>query len=162
MSENAKIATLLSEIEKSRGVLVRIGGFYDDYLTRSWPLESRSTEQAIVVADVLVSYYTALETLFLRISQFFENELAPEKWHRDLLRRMTLRIEGVREPVIADATGEALGELLKFRHFKRYYFQFTYDWDRLDFLRKKLDVLRPLVESDLDRFCAFLRQLMSP
>ena len=131
----------------------------------TWPgrmvLSAVPLEQAIVLADVLVNYYTAAETLFLRISQFFENELAREKWHQDLLQKMTLRIEGVREPVVADATELLLVELLKFRHFKRYYFQFEYDWDKLDFLQKKFDALRLQLEGDLDRFSAFLRQLMA-
>ncbi len=161
MTEHAQTATLLSELDKSRAVLRRIAGFYEAYLAQTRGLEGRSTEQAIVLADVLVSYYTALETLFLRVSQFFENELSREKWHRDLLQKMTLRIEGVREPVIADATALQLAELLKFRHFKRYYFQFEYDWDKLDFVRKKFDALRRPLEADLERFSGFLRQLMA-
>ena len=45
--------------------------------------------------------YTALETLFLRVSQFFENRLAPDRWHSDLLEKMTLEVPGIRQPLIA-------------------------------------------------------------
>ena len=159
MNESAQIQTLLSELQKSRSVLARIVDFYGRYLEQTQDASSRSVEQAIVLAEILVSYYTCLETIFLRISQFFENELAAEKWHQDLLRKMALRIEGIRDPVISDDTEALLSELLRFRHFKRYYFEFEYDWDKIDFLRKKFEQLRAMVESDLDRFTQFLRNL---
>jgi hypothetical protein len=159
MNDSARVWTLLSELEKSRSVLTRIVDFYDRYMDQTQDAREQTTEQAIVLADILVNYYTCLETIFLRISQLFENELSPEKWHQDLLGKMSLRIEGIRDPVISDHTAALLSELLRFRHFKRYYFEFEYDWDRIDFLRKKFGQLRPAVESDLDRFTQFLRRL---
>ncbi len=45
---------------------------------------------------------------------------------------MILEIEGVRKAVISDETYSNLLEFLKFRHFKRYYFEFDYDWDKLE------------------------------
>jgi hypothetical protein len=82
MTETAKIRTLLSEIDKSRTVLGRIEAFYLDYLAKTQNACAATTEQAIVLSDILVSYYTCLETMFLRISQFFENDLNPDKWHQ--------------------------------------------------------------------------------
>ena len=63
MSETAKLQTLLSEIEKSRSVLNRICGFYEDCRTSTHDFAGRTTEQSIVIADILVSYYTCLETI---------------------------------------------------------------------------------------------------
>jgi hypothetical protein len=57
---------------------------------------------------------------------------------------MTLQIPGLREKVLSDKTSRDLGELLKFRHFKRYYFEFEYDWDCIDFLLKKVEEVRRL------------------
>ncbi len=159
MNERAKIQTLLSEFEKSRTVLSKIVAYYRRYLEETQNVQAKTTEQAIVLADVFVSYYTCLETLFLRASQFFENDLNPEKWHQDLLHKMSLRIEGIRDHVISDETAALLAELLKFRHFKRYYFEFDYDWDRIDFVRKIFDRLRPVIDADLNPFAEFLRRL---
>ncbi len=159
MSESARIRTLLSELEKSRTVLTRIADFYCRYLNQTHDAHERTTEQAIVLSDILVNYYTCLETIFLRISQFFENDLTPEKWHQDLLDKMSLRIEGIRDPVISDDTAALLSELLRFRHFKRYYFEFDYDWDKIDFLRRKFDRVLPALESDLALFTQFLHSL---
>jgi hypothetical protein len=97
--------------------------------------------------------------VFLRISQFFENTLDPERWHTDLLEKMTLQIEGVRLPAVSQSNYTNLMELLKFRHFRRYYFELEYDWDRLDFLVKKMQAAHPGVTKDLERFIVFLDQL---
>ncbi len=43
-------------------------------------------------------------------------------WHRPLLEKMALEIEDVRPKVIGDAAYHGLLELLKYRHFARYYF----------------------------------------
>ncbi len=161
MSREAELRTLISELQKGQAVLQKVVAFYEAYLARTRQLSERTAEQAIVLADVFASYYTCLETMFVRVSQFFENSLTRDKWHQDLLHKMTLRIDGIREPLLSDATAECLAELLKFRHFKRYYFEFDYDWDRLDFVRKKFDQARPVLGADLDRFMLFLRQVLA-
>ena len=71
--------------------------------------------------------YTCLETIFLRISQSFENRLEPARRHNDLLRKMTLEVEGVRAAAVSEEAFFPLFELLKFRHFKRYYFDLESD-----------------------------------
>jgi len=115
----------------------------------------RTPISALIVAGLLENYYTCLETIYLRISQSFENSLDPARWHNDLLQKMTLEIEGVRTAAVSQETFCPLFELLKFRHFKRYYFELEYDWDRLDFLVKKLRQAHPLVMRDLERFVRF-------
>ena len=100
-----------------------------------------------------------METIFLRISQHFENRLGPDRWHKDLLQKMALEIEGVRAAAISEAALPPLLELLRFRHFKRYYFEMEYDWDRLDFLVEKLRQAHPLVTCDLERFGRFMSAL---
>lgn len=116
-------------------------------------------DQAIVIPDLICSYYTCLETIFLRISQLFENALSSEKWHQDLLHKMTLQVEGVRNSVISDESYHVLTELLRFRHFKRYYFELEYDWDKLDFIQKKFHQVNVTVKKDLDQFLIFLDRL---
>jgi hypothetical protein len=51
--------------------------------------------------QILESAYTAIETLFVRISQAFGNHLIADRWHADLLDKMVLEIPGVRPRVIA-------------------------------------------------------------
>ena len=117
---------------------------------------------ALIVAGLLENYYTCLETIFLRISQSFDNNLDPARWHNDLLQKMTLEIEGVRTATVSEEAFSPLFELLKFRHFKRYYFELEYDWDRLDFLVTKLRQVHPLITRDLERFVRFTSALARP
>ena len=157
MSDDGGLYALIAEIEKSMSVLARMEDYYAEYLTHSVDDNAPTRENRIVIAEILANYYTCLETIFLRISQYFENGLSGERWHHDLLDKMTLSIEGVRPRVLSDECHAALREIMRFRHFKRYYPEFEYDWDKLQFLRRKLDIARPAVKRDLDRLLAKLR-----
>jgi hypothetical protein len=68
--------------------------------------EDPTRENRIVLAEIIANYYTCLETIFLRVSQHFENNLAAERRHQDLLEKMTIDIDGVRprRPVSASLT----------------------------------------------------------
>jgi len=151
---------LVARIDTTLEILERIVSQYDEFLETDFPTLGQKNTSAIVVAELLVDYYTCLETLFLRISQFFENNLSADRWHADLLEKMTLNIDGVRIPAISPEANQALGELMRFRHFRRYYFELEYDWDKLTFLQKKLAVARTIIPQNLANFRGFLTQLM--
>ena len=159
MSVENETRVLIEEINKTRAVLDRINRHYREFLETDFPGLGKKNASAVVIADTLVNTYTCMETVFLRISQFFENDLHRKKWYADLLHKMTLQIEGIRRAVISEKVHAILTELLKFRHFKRYYFNVEYDWDRIEYLQKKYEQVLPLVEYDLDRFTTFLREL---
>ncbi len=159
MTENPQITVLQEEIRKTRAILDQQDDFYRSFLEGDYKRLGKSQTSAIIVAEVLTDVYTCLETLFLRISQYFENNLTSSRWHADLLQKMTLRLEGIREPVISDETYYLLNELLKFRHFRRYYFEFEYDWDKLDFLLKKYEQLRERISGELQAFDDFLENV---
>lgn len=158
MSGNGYIAALCAEIEKSLEVLAGIEEYYDQYTADHIDEQEPTRENRIVIAEILTNYYTCLETVFLRISQFFENHLSNDRWHQDLLDKMTLSIEDIRPQVLSDATRADLRELMRFRHFKRYYLEFDYDWDKLQFLMRKLEHARPRVREEIERFDAALRE----
>jgi hypothetical protein len=162
MSGNGYISALRAEIEKSLEVLAAIEEYYDQYTADHIDEHEPTRENRIVIAEILTNYYTCLETAFLRISQFFENHLSSDRWHQDLLDKMTLSIEEIRPRVLSDETRAELRELMRFRHFKRYYLEFDYDWDKLRFLRRKLELARPRVREELERFDAALREAEGP
>ena len=72
---------------------------------------------------------------------------------------MTLDIEGLRARVVGERNLVRLRELLRFRHFRRYYVEMEYDWARIDFLLTTLDDAHPVVLGDLEAFDAFLRDV---
>lgn len=155
---NARINELLGEIEKCRGHLKRLNDLYRE-ASAELTDRGRTLEKAVFLSEIFVNYYTCLETLFFRISQFFENSLSRENWHSDLLRKMCLRIPDIREPVLSEKTFYLLDELRKFRHFKRYYYSLDYDWDRLDYLARTFDKVTRECPDDIDRFTLFLERL---
>ena len=156
---NAAIRELTAAVESHERRLEAVRATLENALTDEITRLGRTPVSALIVAGLLENYYTCLETIFVRISQHFENRLGPERWHQDLLNRMTLEIEGVRAAAISGAAFPPLLELLRFRHFKRYYFELEYDWDRLDFLVGKLRQAHPLVARDLERFRRFVSAL---
>lgn len=159
MSRVEELTVLRQELRKALEVLAGVDRFYETFRTQDFPALGRKQTSAIVVAQVLENFYTCLETAFLRVSRFFENSLDERRWHSDLLEKMTLRIEGIRESVVSPATLSLLVELMRFRHFKRYYFELEYDWDKLDFLLGKYQECKRLVRQDLQRFIEFLDSL---
>ncbi len=150
---------LVAEIQRTQGVFSGIQQRMRSARERDIPKLGRTDLTAVFVAQLLDNYYTAAETLFLRVSQFFENSLAPDRWHADLLEKMSLHVPGVRQRVISDGTSHLLHELMRFRHFKRYYLELEYDWAKLDFLLEVYDRLLPLLQDDLREFTGFLEKL---
>ena len=159
MSGNDSILELMARIEKTQNLLRRIVDEYRQFLKGDFKMMGQKNTSAIVIAELMVDYYTCAETLFLRISQFFENQLSADRWHSDLLEKMTLHIEGVRDPLLSDETARLLGELLRFCHFRRYYFELEYDWDKLEYLQKIFNKVVESLPSELENFRLFLRKL---
>ena len=113
----------------------------------------------IVLAEIITDFYTCLETAFVRISKAFENNLEKDRWHTNLLERMIIEIPGVRKALLTDISYNYLKEIMRFRHFKRYYFELEYDKDRIDFIEKKYKEVVPLVVEELELYILFLQKL---
>lgn len=156
---SAAILELKALVAQHRRRLETVRNTLESALTDEVAQLGRTRVSALIVAGLLENYYTCLETIYLRISQHFENDLGSDRWHQDLLRKMTLEIEGVRIAAVSEAAFPLLSELLRFRHFKRYYFELEYDWDKMDFLVTKLRQAHPLVMGDLERFGRFMSAL---
>ncbi len=160
MNLEINIQTLRAEINKSFSVLTRIEDYIVDFQQQKLN-KTPGLDEAMIVTQAITNYYTCIETLFLRISKFFENNLDKEQWHRSLLEKMTLEIKDVRPKIICESVYHGLLELLKFRHFSRYYFELDYDWDNLRFLLKKFNDIHVQVRTDLSEFDCFLNTLLS-
>ena len=158
MNANNAIQSLRGEIAQSLSVVKRLEDYFVNFQATRL-VSAKTTDEAMITAQSLTNYYTCLETLFFRISQFFENGLESERWHQSLLSKMVLEIPDCRPRVISDVTHQALSELLKFRHFTRYYFELNYDWDKLHFLIKKFNEVHVVVRKEIQDFDAWLIEL---
>ncbi len=124
------------------------------------PKIGRTTTTSLAIAGLIENYYTALETVLFRVAQNFGNNLDRERWHSDLLQRMTITVPDVRPAVITRETFAMLDELMRFRHFKRYYFQLDYDWNRLNYLMGLVERVEPKVGAELETFDRFVGELI--
>ncbi|MCF6334905.1 MAG: hypothetical protein L3J12_04120 [Spirochaetales bacterium] len=121
---------LIGEISKSIELLNKINGKYLSFTEKrnSFP----DNFDLIVLAEIITDYYTCLETVFVRISKTFENNLEKIRWHANLLERMIVEIPGIRKALLSDRSYNLLKEIMRFRHFKTYYFELEYDKDRIE------------------------------
>jgi len=158
MNAREGINSLRGEINRSLAVMARLEAYFEEFQEHRLSPKA-GTDEAMVVAQSLSNYYTCLETLFLRISQFFENGLDSNHWHQSLLDKMVIEIPDYRPRVISDTSRQALFELLKFRHFTRYYFDLDHDWDKLRYLMKKFNDVRNSVRTELEVFEKYLSKL---
>ena len=65
------------------------------------------------IGFILHSFYNGCENIFRAIARFFENDIEPQTWHRNLLKRMKYEVEGYRPPVIDDALFQLVTALRK-------------------------------------------------
>lgn len=75
------------------------------------------------LAYTIHNIYCLLENYFLRVAKTFENHIDQDSWHRDLVRRMSIEVEGVRPALLDDRTAQAVDELRAFRHIFRNIYQ---------------------------------------
>ena len=82
--------------------------------------------------------YNALESYFLRVSKFFENDLPAATWHRELVDRMTLEIDGVRPRLLDRTLAREIHELRAFRHVFRNIYGSRLDPGRMRILQVRV------------------------
>jgi hypothetical protein len=112
------------------------------------------------VADIIHDFYSGLERVFERIATELEGGAPPgPNWHRDLLGSMAFDLQGLRPPVLSEASVGSLGEYLRFRHWFRNAYGFDLDWDRVRALLVPLSGLWHAVRAELERFIAFVAAL---
>lgn len=151
-----EILVVIGEINESQRVLVQIYQIYDSYQIAFTEVAQRDLRDAVLLAELMCNTYTCIETVLLRISRLFENTLDPQQWHKELLQRMRLEIPRIRKAVLSPRSYQLLDELRRFRHFRRYYYDFDYDWTRLDYLKGIYEQLFPLIQQELREYAVFL------
>ena len=159
MKKRTDVTELSAHIKKTLLLIEKNYSFYQEFNKTQFDLLGKSTSSAMVLSQVFTDFYTCVETLFHRVCQFFENGIDKNRWHKELLVNMTLEIEGIRPAVISDKTASMLDEILRFRHFRRYYFEMEYDWDRIDLVRNKYCTVIPALEKELTEFREFLEKV---
>jgi hypothetical protein len=151
--DEARYALLKAEVEDICGQIDQI---YARIEERNSEFGNR-TESLDSMGYQLHNLYCAFEQVFEIIAQFFENNIAGERYHTDLLRRMRLTIEGIRPACISEEAFTLLDELRRFRHFFRHAYLSELKFDKLAYLVKVAEKLRVVFQRDRQQFFEKLR-----
>lgn len=105
-----------------------------------------------VIGYLMHNFYGGCENIFRSIARFFENEVSSQSWHKDLLKRMTLDIEGFRPKVVSEKLFLLLDDFRGFRHKFRYSYSFELDWEREKVVAKRLMRTWEMLNSEVELF----------
>ena len=101
----------------------------------------------------LHNLYCAFEDLFKIVAESFENHIQDKaKYHTELLKRMTISIEGVRPPLLSQESYILLDSLRSFRHFFRHAYSYEIDARKVQIVLEDVDKLREIFKRDADIF----------
>ena len=129
----------------------------EDLLAKT-PEEVPFFERA-AVGYYLHSFYNGCETMFGSIGRFFENDLSPDSWHADLLKRMKLAVPGYRPAVIDEELYRLLNDFRGFRHIFRHSCTFDFGWGKERLVAAKLTRAASLLKVQMEAFLAKLDDL---
>lgn len=137
---------LLSEIEKE---LKNI----DDLKKELASVPENTAFSRRTKGSILHDFYNCCERIFRRISQNINGEISEsEKWHKELLARMTRPVKNVRPAVISEELAAELDDYLGFRHLFRNIYGFELKGERLDRLVKKFSGVSGRFKKETRRF----------
>ena len=104
------------------------------------------------IGYLLHNFYNGCENMFRSIAMFFENDLGPRTWHKDLLKRMRIEVKGYRPKVIDNELFLLLDDFRAFRHKFRHTYAFELDWEREQLVAKKMIRTKNILEKQIRHF----------
>ncbi len=130
MRSASTLRTLKAELGADAEDLAQL---YDKYGLMQQKLARISPDEFdyVALAYTIVNLYNLIEAYFLRISKVFENNLDPISWHKHLLQRMSLEIEGLRPAFMTAQDYPFFDKLRAFRHIFRHIYQRELDMAQL-------------------------------
>lgn len=119
----------------------------------------RSKTQLESLAYKLHNLYCAFEDLFKTVARHFENRVEDiARYHKELLRKMTLQIEGVRPALLSEEAFKALDELRAFKHFFRHAYAYELKYQKIKLVLESADRVKDLYKGEIERFLKELEE----
>ena len=113
----------------------------------------------VVVAYTLHNAYSLMESYFLRVAKFFENEIGDSSWHKDLLQRMTVAINGIRPALLTSDDAELIDELRGFRHLYRNLYEKQIQHEKVGALQSRFPGILSRFRNAHNHFIQKLRKI---
>ncbi len=109
--------------------------------------------------SILHDFYNCCERIFKKIAvELNSGYEESEKWHKGLLYRMTIPVEGIRPRVKSEELAADLDEFLAFRHLFRNIYGYELKGRRIDFLAGRLEEVAGRFQKEVREFVAVLKQ----
>ncbi|MGR3302150.1 MAG: ribonuclease toxin HepT-like protein [Candidatus Scalindua sp.] len=154
-----KILILKSEILKDNKRLNNLFSKFDEAYNSF--LKTKEYSKLVESAFYVNQIFSGFERIFKNIAKSFENEIAQDLWHKALIERMALNIEGIRPNVISEETLKYLDELRVFRHFFRHAYDVDIDKEKFKIIASRTNLLKSSFEKDTKIFFKFLSDLLA-
>jgi len=152
--EEAKISILKSEMEAQIRVIDEI---YKKIEIRKSAFEESQTNMESL-AYQLHNLYCAFEDLFKIVADNFENTIEDKaRYHIELLRRMSIPIEGIRPPLLTEDATRFFDELRSFRHLFRHAYSYEIDPRKLKIVLEDVQKLKNIYKNLVPKFIEKLK-----
>lgn len=155
---NEQVKTLIAEIDNDLLAMRNIEAQIEE-LYNTMDEDNIKDKDKAALGYYLHNLYNAVESILKRLAYFFENSISGNTWHIDLLKRMTLKIEGIRPAVISKETYTMINELRKFRHIFRHAYDYELRFKRIDELWKEYGEGKANLLKDMDSIKEVLREM---
>lgn len=152
MAFKKKLALFIAEYEHQ---ITEIQKIYDMLEQKIATEESKEVSMEIVESTGywLHNLYCAFEDLFKLVAGFWENDVDTKNgYHIHLLKRMQLKIKGIRPALLSEDSYESLNELRGFRHVFRHAYSYGLDDQRVFGLLRQVLNKKNVVINDLHKF----------
>lgn len=145
--EKEEIEVLKSEVN---GQIKEIENIYLKLEERSKSSDKYAVES---ISLWLHHLYSAFEDLFKIIAKAFENSIVDEsRYHIELLRRMTIVIDGVRPALLSKEVFPLFDELRSFRHRLRHAYVYDIEVGKVEAVLDVARNLKDLYQKEVDNF----------
>lgn len=126
------LLTLKAEIVKELENLERLSDELGAIKSKNTPVYLRSK------GSILHDFYNCCERIFKKVAFEMNGSLdESDRWHKALLYKMTINIDGIRPALISNSLAGQLHDYLSFRYLFRNIYGFELKKDKIDFLIKK-------------------------
>ena len=155
-----RLRTLKAELAADMAVLDELEGKYRLIHAKLAAIQPDEFDY-VGLAYTIVNLYNLMENYFLRVAKCFENNIDRLSWHRDLVRRMALEIDGVRPALLVMGDVPLIDELRAFRHVFRHIYQSELELDKLKLVDSRTPKAVAAFRSAHERFVDKLEQLIA-
>ena len=156
--KSERVRVLKAELLADRELLNELVGKYRLIHAKLAAIEPDEFDYA-GLAYTIVNLYNVMENYFVRVAKCFENNVDKLSWHKDLIRRMALEIDGVRPALLTLKDIPLIDELRAFRHVFRHIYQSELDTEKLMLVDSRTLKAVAAFEAAHDRFMDNLDQL---